>query len=65
MIRGITEPFNSLGQAIGAVFSGAIFDATDSYHAALLSFAAVGVLSSVALSFARPPRPFRPSARHL
>jgi MFS family permease len=64
-IRGVAEPFNSLGQAIGAVFSGAIFDATDSYHAALWSFAAIGVIASVALSFARPPKPFGPSAPRL
>ena len=64
-IRGVTEPFSSLGQAIGAVLAGAIFDATESYHAAFWSFAAIGVFTSVALSFARAPRPVGPSARHL
>ena len=59
-IRGVTEPFNSLGQAIGAVLSGVIFDATESYHAAFWSFAAIGAFGSVALSFARAPRPISP-----
>ena len=62
-VRGVTEPFNSLGQAVGAVFSGMIFDATESYHAAFWSFAAIGVVTAVALSFARAPRLIGPSAR--
>ena len=38
-IRGVTEPFTSLGQAIGAVVSGAVFDVTGSYHLAFMIFA--------------------------
>ncbi len=48
-IRGVTEPFVSLGQAIGALFSGIIYDATGSYKDAffvlsILGFATIGML---------------------
>jgi sugar phosphate permease len=48
-IRGVTEPFVSLGQAIGAVFSGIIYDVTGSYKDAflilsILGFATIGML---------------------
>ena len=62
-IRGITEPFISLGQAIGAVLSGAIYDLTDSYLIAFCTFAILGVLTCVAISFAR--RPVQPVAEVL
>ena len=55
-IRGVTEPFISLGQAIGAVLSGAIFDATGSYHSAFLTFTALSAVTVVILLLARPPR---------
>lgn len=61
-IRGVTEPFVSLGQAIGAVLAGAIFDVTDSYRAAFFVFAALGVLTALLLLLARPPAA-RPVAR--
>ena len=54
-IRGVTEPFVSLGQAIGAVLSGAIFDATGSYGAAFLTFAALSALTILVLLAAKPP----------
>ena len=54
-IRGVTEPFVSLGQAIGAVFSGVIFDVTESYGAAFLTFAALSALTILVLLAARPP----------
>jgi OFA family oxalate/formate antiporter-like MFS transporter len=54
-IRGVTEPFTSLGQAIGAVASGAVFDATGSYHMAFLAFAALGAATMVTLMLAKPP----------
>jgi MFS family permease len=54
-IRGVTEPFVSLGQAIGAVFSGAIFEATGSYGVAFLTFAALSMLTILMLFAARPP----------
>ena len=48
-IRGVTEPFVSLGQAIGAIFSGIIYDVTGSYKDAflilsILGFATIGIL---------------------
>jgi MFS family permease len=55
VIRGITEPFVSLGQAIGAVTSGLIFDTLGSYHVAFLAFAVVGFLTVILLYWAKPP----------
>lgn len=54
-IRGVTEPFTSLEQAIGTVAAGAVFDLTGSYDIALTVFASLGGLTAVALLFARPP----------
>ncbi len=54
-IRGVTEPFVSLGQAIGAVFSGVIFDTTGSYGTAFLTFAALSVFTIFIVLVARPP----------
>ncbi len=56
-IRGVTEPFTSLGQAIGAVASGLVFHFTDgSYAIAFIIYTALGVLTAGALLLARPPR---------
>ena len=61
-IRGVTEPFTSLEQAIGTVAAGFVFDQTGSYDIALTIFASLGGLTAVALLFARPPRqPARPA----
>ncbi len=59
-IRGVAEPFTSLGQAIGALLSGAIFDLTDSYRTAFIAFALLGMFTMVLVLFARPPQ--RPAA---
>ena len=60
-IRGVTEPFTSLGQAIGAVASGLVFHFTGgSYVIAFVIYTALGVLTAAALLLARPPR--HPSA---
>jgi len=56
VIRGVTEPFTSLGQAIGALLSGAIFDITGSYLIAFVTFAVLGVLTMVIVMLAKPPR---------
>ena len=53
-IRGLTEPFNSLGQAIGALLSGAIFDLTGSYGIAFTSYAILGLLTLFLILAARP-----------
>lgn len=54
-IRGVTEPFTSLEQAIGTVAAGLVFDLTGNYDIALTIFASLGGLTAVALLFARPP----------
>ena len=56
VIRGVTEPLTSFGQAIGAVLSGAVFDLTDSYRLAFLTFAILSGLAMLLVLFARPPR---------
>ena len=56
-IRGLTEPFTSLGQAIGAVSSGLVFQFADGdYTLAFVAYAALGGLTAAALLLARPPR---------
>ena len=59
VIRGVTEPLTSFGQAIGAVAAGLVFDFTESYQLAFMAFAVMGGLATVLVLFARPPR--RPS----
>lgn len=54
-IRGVTEPFTSLGQAIGAVASGLVYHFVDSYGLAFIIYAALGALTAAALLLARPP----------
>ena len=55
-IRGVTEPFTSLGQAIGAVASGLVFQFAGGYGWAFVVYAALGALTASALLLARPPR---------
>ena len=55
-IRGVTEPFTSLGQAIGAVMSGLVFHLAGGYGIAFVIYAALGALTAAALLLARPPR---------
>ncbi len=54
-IRGVTEPFVSLGQAIGAIFSGAIYDVTGSYKDAFLILAILGFATIGMLLLTRAP----------
>lgn len=51
----MTEPFASLGQAIGALVSGAIFDLTGRYYMAFIVFAVLGALTAVITLMAKPP----------
>ena len=44
-IRGITEPFNAFGQAIGALLSGVIRDGTESYELAFYTMSVVALLA--------------------
>ena len=55
-IRGVTEPFTSLGQAIGAVASGLVYHFAGAYGIAFVIYAALGALTAAALLLARPPR---------
>jgi len=55
-IRGVTEPFVSLGQAIGAVFSGIIYDVTGSYKDAFLILGILGFATIAMLLARRAPR---------
>ena len=56
VIRGVTEPLTTIGQAIGAVVAGVIFDLTESYQLAFIAFAVMGGLATVLVLFAGPPR---------
>ena len=51
-IRGITEPFLALGQAIGSVF----FDITGTYKGAFVTYAILGIAVTFLLLFAKPPK---------
>lgn len=55
-IRGVTEPLSSLGQAIGAILSGIVFDQTGSYEMAFVTFAIIGGVTMFLFVLARPPR---------
>ena len=46
-IRGFTEPFVSFSQAVGALFSGLIFDITGSYNYAFYTLSLVALVSIV------------------
>ena len=61
-IRGVTEPFTTLGQAIGALVSGAAYDLTGSYRTAFIAFALLAAFTVVLVLFAKPPRRAGPAA---
>ena len=54
-IRGVTEPFVSLGQAIGALFSGIIYDTTGSYKDAFIVLSVLGFATIAMLLLTRAP----------
>lgn len=54
-IRGVTEPFTSLGQAIGAVASGLVYQFAGGYGIAFIIYAVLGAVTALALLLARPP----------
>ena len=54
-IRGVTEPFTSLGQAIGAVASGLVYQFAGGYSIAFIIYAVLGAITALALLLARPP----------
>ena len=55
-IRGLTEPFLALGQAIGSILSGVIFDITGTYKGAFILYAFLGLAATFLLLFAKPPK---------
>ena len=60
-IRGVTEPFTTFGQAIGALVPGIVFDfltaeGEESYLPAFAAFAALGLFTAFIILFARQPR---------
>ena len=55
-IRGVTEPFVSLGQAIGALFSGIVYDVTGSYKDAFIVLSILGFATIAMLLLTRAPR---------
>ncbi len=55
-IRGVTEPFVALGQAIGSVLSGIVYDITGTYQGAFLAYAALGTAVILLLFLAKPPQ---------
>ena len=60
VIRGVTEPFTSGGQAIGAIAMGAVFDISGSYYIAFIAFTIVGAITALLLQLARPPKSAAP-----
>ena len=61
-IRGVTEPFVALGQAIGSVLSGVVFDATGTYQSAFLAYSVLGISVMLLLLLAKPPSAKPPQA---
>ncbi len=55
-IRGVTEPFVSLGQAIGALFSGIVYDVTGSYKDAFIVLSILGFATIAMLLLTRAPK---------
>jgi len=56
VIRGVTEPFVSLGQAIGSIFSGLVFDISGSYHFAFITLGIVGIGTIGLILLTKPPQ---------
>ena len=61
-IRGVTEPFASGGQAIGAIGGGIIFDLSGSYTATFPVFSVAALAAVVLILVAGTPRRARPAA---
>jgi len=54
-IRGISETGVQVGQMIGALFSGLVYDLSDSYAAAFITFAVLGLVGALVINSSRPP----------
>ena len=55
-IRGVTEPFVSGGQAVGAIGAGIVFDVTGSYSGTFPMFTMAAVLAIILLALTRRPK---------
>ena len=53
-IQGYAELFRVIGGAMGPLFAGIVYDATESYYIAFISFAGACVLAAVLMYFAKP-----------
>ena len=49
--RGITEPFVSFGQSVGAISAGIIFDMRDSYEMTFPVFTIIGIIGAILMIF--------------
>ena len=54
-IRGIALPVQVVGQAAGPLIAGLLYDATGSYHFALLAFTLLSAIAAMVVVTARPP----------
>ena len=54
-IRGISETGVQVGQMIGALFSGLMYDLSGSYAAAFITFAILGLVGALVVNSSRPP----------
>ena len=55
-IRGVTEPFVSGGQAIGAITSGLVYDLTNSYMGTFPIFTVAAAIGLILIFLARKPK---------
>ena len=62
-IRGVTEPFVSGGQAVGAIGAGIVFDVTGSYSGTFPVFTMAAVLAIILLTLTRRPQKNQPTSR--
>lgn len=61
-IRGVSETGVQVGQTVGALFSGIVFDLSGSYVIAFLAFSALAVAGAVAANSSNPPDQVVPAA---
>ena len=55
-IRGLALPAQVLGQAVGPIIAGGLFDASGSYQIAMFVYAAIALGAALLVLAARPPR---------
>jgi OFA family oxalate/formate antiporter-like MFS transporter len=55
-IRGLALPAQVLGQAVGPIIAGGLFDTSGSYRLAMWVFATIAIVAALLVLVARPPR---------